>query len=105
MPWSSIYAADMKEKLLDGQQVEQVKKDLQSLQKQIFLCQQTSSVSADINKNIMPDLIKLSHNGYKMMKSNVLEDTSVEEIVDSEMEDEELFLLSSLLQLVCAFHD
>lgn len=87
MPWSSIYAADMKEKLLDGQQVEQVKKDLQSLQKQIFLCQQTSSVSADIDKNIMPDLIKLSHNGYKMMKSNVLEDTSVEEIVDSEMED------------------
>ena len=55
--------------------------------KQIFLCQQTSSVSADIDKNIMPDLIKLSHNGYKMMKSNVLEDTSVEEIVDSEMED------------------
>lgn len=87
MPWSSIYAADMKEKLLDGQQVERVKKDLQSLQKQIFLCQQTSAVSADIDKNIMPDLIKLSHNGYKMMKSNVLEDTSVEEIVDSEMED------------------
>ena len=29
----------------------------------------------------------MSHNGYKMMKSNVLEDTSVEEIVDSEMED------------------
>ena len=87
MPWSSIYAMDMKKKLLCGDHSDQVKKDLQSLQKQIFQCQQTSLVSADIDKNIMPDLINLSRNGYKMMKDGGLEDTSVEEIVDSEMED------------------
>lgn len=87
MPWNSIFAPKMKERLFGDNQCDRVKKELQSLQKQIFLCQQTPQVSADINANIMPDLVNLGRDKFQKMSSNDLEDTSVEEIIDSEMED------------------
>lgn len=78
---------EKRQEVLDILAEEDTEKDLQSLQKQIIICMDTPKIANDIQDNVMPDIMNFARKNGNIIKSN-LKDTSVEEIINSEMEDE-----------------